>query len=166
MKWYQSFTLAVLLIPWNACAPSQTKSTQPEPQTATITPAEAPMVLPAIKDTLLPSGRHNWYLLGSREQKGLFIERTEFPKGYLGQPNVHDQDVYITILKGTAYIGFGNSIDTTKNVKVLGPGSFLKIPADQPHFEWFYNNCLMQLEGLGPQNTYYVTKEPKGGETK
>lgn len=164
MKWYQSFALAVLLIPWIACAPSDTKTAGITPPATTPQAADAPMVLPQVKDTLLPSGRHNWYLLGSREQNGLFIERTEFPKGYLGQPNVHDQDVYMTVLRGTAYLGFGNSIDTTKNVKVLGPGSFIKIPADQSHYEWFYDNCLIQLEGMGPQSTYYVSKARKEGE--
>lgn len=155
--------LMILLIPWISCKNDDNK----EPKTAEIVSVKeappAPLVLPKGLDTLLPSGRHNWYLLGSRDKKGLFIERTEFPKGYMGQPNVHDEDVYITVISGTAHIGFGNEIDTTKNVTVLGPGSFFKIPADQAHYEWFYAPCIIQLEGIGPQSTFYVTKTKESG---
>lgn len=163
MKRFLFPALTILLIPWISCKNDEVKSSNTAETVSVKEPLNAPMVLPEGIDTLLPSGRHNWYLLGSRDKKGLFVERTEFPKGYMGQPNVHDEDVYITVISGTAYIGFGNEIDTTKNVNVLGPGSFFKISADQAHYEWFYAPCVIQLEGIGPQSTFYVTRTKESG---
>lgn len=163
MKRFLFPALTILLIPWISCKNDEVKSSKTTETVSVKEPLNAPMVLPEGVDTLLPSGRHNWYLQGSRDKKGLFVERTEFPKGYMGQPNVHDEDVYITVISGTAYIGFGNEIDTTKNVNVLGPGSFFKVPADQAHYEWFYAPCIIQLEGIGPQSTFYVTKTKESG---
>jgi hypothetical protein len=157
MKKSTRYAMALLLVPWVSCTnqPVQHLANQP-PALAGV---KAEMILPPAKDTVLPSGRQNIYLAGMRNQPGFFVERAVFPPGYKGMPHVHNGDLYVTIISGSAYIVMNDQFDTTAAVKPYGPGSFLKIPADQPHYEWFTEECIMQIEGIGPNETYYVTSQ-------
>ena len=148
--------MAILLVPWLACndqaAHEQAKLTAPPPSPV------VPMVMPPAKDTTLPSGRRNIYLVGIRTHSGFFVERTTFPAGYKGLPHVHNSDLYVTIISGTAHMGMGTSFDASDKVPLYGPGSFVVIKADQPHYEWFSETCTMQIEGVGPNETFYVNE--------
>jgi quercetin dioxygenase-like cupin family protein len=119
--------------------------------------SKAPMILPPVQDTVLQSGRRNIYLVGRRNLPGYYVERSVFPAGYNGMPHVHNSDIYVTIISGSARIAFGKVFDTTVVADLYGPGSFLVIPADKPHYEWFREECTLQVEGNGPQETYYIT---------
>lgn len=159
MKKTSLYAIALLLVPWHSCTePTVDEIANPAPMpVATM----AHMIVPEVKDTTLPSGRKNIYLAGLRSQPGFFVERSHFPAGYKGMPHVHNADIYVTILEGSVYIALGNKLDTTIDAKPYGPGSFVKIPADQPHYEWFVEPCLMQIEGIGPNETYYVSDKVK-----
>jgi quercetin dioxygenase-like cupin family protein len=104
------------------------------------------------------------YLAGQRNQPGFFIERYIFPPGYKGMPHVHNSDLYVTIISGAAHIVQEKIFDTTSPSMAYGPGSFIVIKADQPHFEYFTQECTMQVAGIGPNETYYLpdsqTKKP------
>lgn len=151
------YAIALLLVPWSSCTePTVHEIANPATPVSTMTN----MILPDVKDTTLPSGRKNIYLAGLRTQPGFFVERSWFPAGYKGMPHIHNGDIYVTILEGSVYIGFDSRLDTA-GTKIYGPGSFVKIPADQPHFEWFVEPCMMQIEGLGPNETWYVSDKAK-----
>ncbi len=154
MKKISFYAMAILLVPWSACHQS---SQNAKPLAAAPPATTAGMILPPVKDTLLPSGRRNIYLAGIRTRPGFFVERTYFPAGYKGLPHIHNGDLYVTILEGSAYMVMDSVFDTTLNVKPYGPGSFVLIPADQPHYEWFKEPCTMQIEGIGPNETFYVS---------
>jgi quercetin dioxygenase-like cupin family protein len=159
MKKTSFYSMALLLVPWYACTtdPAQPIAKQPAAETPT-----AGMILPPAQDTTLPSGRRNIYLAGLRTQPGFFVERSTFPAGYKGMPHVHNQDLYVTIISGSAHIILGsNTFDTTVKVAPYGPGSFVVIKADQPHYEWFTEECTMQIEGMGPNETYYISNGDK-----
>ena len=152
------FLFLLLCLP--GCQNSEpSKEANDQAKSAPSTSAE--MIVPPAKDTTLPSGRHNIYLISGRDKKGLFVERSEFPKGYIGEPHVHNENLYVTIIKGSVYLAFGEKLDTTLSIKPYGPGSFVVIPGDKPHYEWFKEACTMQIEGIGPQNTYYISQEKK-----
>ena len=151
------YAIALLLVPWNSCTEPPVKEIADPPSPAATT---ANMILPNVKDTTLPSGRKNIYLAGLRTKPGFFVERSYFPAGYKGMPHVHNGDIYVTILEGSVYIGFDSKLDTA-GATLYGPGSFVKIPADQPHFEWFAEACMMQIEGIGPNETWYVSDKAK-----
>lgn len=153
MKTSACHALALLLIPWLAC---NDQAVHENAKLSAPPSSDAPMIVPSIKDTTLPSGRKNTYLVGLRNQPGFFVERGEFPPGYKGLPHVHNGDIYVTIIKGSAHIGMGDKWDTTASVPVYGPGSFIVIKADQPHYEWFTETCIMQIEGIGPNETFFV----------
>jgi quercetin dioxygenase-like cupin family protein len=158
MKKTSLYAIALLLVPWFSCTEPTVHEIANPPAAV---PTMAKMILPDVKDTTLPSGRRNIYLAGLRTAPGFFVERSWFPKGYKGMPHVHNGDLYVTILEGSVYIVMGNKLDTTLDIKPYGPGSFVIIPADQPHYEWFAEPCLMQIEGMGPNETWYVADNTK-----
>jgi len=162
MKKLPVYAMALLLVPWVGCQDKKTGTTNAD-NTAGSSPSSslAEMILPTAKDTTLPSGRHNIYLISGRDRPGLFVERSDFPAGYLGMPHVHNEDLYVTVLKGSVYFALGDKLDTTVAIKPYGPGSFFVIPADRAHYEWFTEPCTMQIEGMGPQSTYYLPEEKK-----
>jgi quercetin dioxygenase-like cupin family protein len=157
MKKTALYAMAVLLVPWLSCRerPMQNLASDPPKGSG----ENAKMILPPVKDTLLPSGRKNIYLSGLRNQPGFFIERYIFPPGYKGMPHVHNSDLYVTILSGSAHIVMDKTFDTTVKETPYGPGSFVIIKADQPHYEWFTQECTMQVAGIGPNETYYIPQE-------
>ena len=157
MKKLLLYAMALLLVPWVSCNNKTEPSSSAPDKSSSGSTAE--MTVPPSKDTVLPSGRKNTYLLSSRAQKGMFIERSLFPPGYIGMPHVHNENLYVTILKGSAYLAFGSKLDTNQNIKSYGPGSFVVIAADRPHYEWFKEECLMQIEGIGPSNTFYIQQD-------
>jgi len=151
--------MAILLFPWVACNNRSANSTA-----MTAAPAksvEAAMLLPDVKDTLLTSGRRNIYLVGRRNTRGYYVERSVFPAGYKGMPHVHNSDIYVTVIDGYANVAMGRVFDTTTGFKTYGPGSFFIIPADQAHYEWFPDRCTLQIEGVGPNETFYTTDSTK-----
>ncbi len=147
--------LVVLLFPWLACNNQTANDAATKVANEPSPTSTAEMILPPSKDTVLSSGRKNIYLFGRRNQPGFFIERSIFPAGYKGMPHVHNSDLYLTIISGSVHMVMGKDFDTTA-AHPYGPGSFLIIKKDQPHYEWFKENCTMQIEGIGPQETYYI----------
>jgi hypothetical protein len=159
MKKTSFYAMALLVVPWSACTDQSDQTISKDaPVTTSV---KAAMILPPAKDTTLPSGRRNVYLTGLRTQPGFFVERSTFPAGYKGMPHVHNQDLFVTIIDGSANLVFGSTFDTTVTVEPYGPGSFIIIKADQPHYEWFTESCTMQIEGIGPNETFYISNEKK-----
>jgi len=158
MKRLSLFAMALLLVPWLGCNDATDQKTI-SANNAAPPSSLGELLMPPSKDTTLPSGRKNTYLLSARNLPGMFIERSWFPKGYVSVPHVHNGALYVTILSGSGCLVFGNKVDTTMQTKCAGPGSFVVIPADQPHWEWFKEDCLMQIEGIGPSNTFFLNQD-------
>lgn len=110
-------------------------------------------IVPESPDTLLASGRRNIFLVGRRELPGLFVERSIFPPSYRSNPHTHPGNMNITVISGTLNLAFTGSPDSAAVAKVYGPGSFVIIPADRPHFEWFTETTVMDITGIGPMQT-------------
>ena len=111
------------------------------------------MLIPEAKDTLLANGRKNIFLVSRRELPGLFVERSVFPPGYRSQPHTHPGNMNITVITGSLNIAFTANPDSASIASVYGPGSFLVIPSGQLHFEWFTENTVMDITGIGPMHT-------------
>jgi quercetin dioxygenase-like cupin family protein len=113
----------------------------------------APMIIPEAADTLLSNGRKNIFLVSRRENPGLFVERAVFPPGYKSNPHTHPGNLNITVISGSFNLALSGHPDSTAVAKVYGPGSFVIIPANQPHFEWFTERSVMDITGIGPLTT-------------
>lgn len=113
----------------------------------------AAMIIPEADDTIYANGRRNIFLVNRREQSGFFVERAIFPAGYKSNPHTHSGDLHVTVITGSINLALKSTTDTTLDIKVYGPGSFIVIPANQSHFEWFTEITVMDLTGVGPLNT-------------
>lgn len=117
-------------------------------------PATTPMaIVPDSPDTLLSNGRRNIFLVGRRELPGLFVERSIFPGGYRSYPHTHPGNMNITVISGSFNLAFTTNPDSAAVASMYGPGSFVIIPANEPHFEWFTENTVMDITGIGPIQT-------------
>ena len=100
-------------------------------------------------------GRANQKLVGDRTRPGLFIERVKFPKGSSAPPHVHTIDGYVAILKGEFTVGFGTRVDSSQVIRVKA-GGFIVLPANVPHYEWFDEDTIEHVVGVGPMTTALV----------
>ena len=117
------------------------------------TSSPAPMIIPESKDTLLGNGRRNIFLVSRRELPGLFVERAIFPASYKSNPHTHPGDLNITVITGSFNLALSSNPDSARIAHVYGPGSFVIIPANQAHFEWFTERTVMDITGIGPLKT-------------
>ena len=156
MRRFNFYVLSILLVPWTmSCQGTKTSPDLSESSDST----KAQQILPPSRDTTLPSGRRNIYLVSDRNYSGLFVERSTFPVGYdQGTPHTHSSDFYITVLDGAMYFAFGEKYDTTLKMKPYGPGSFIIVPAGKPHYEWFKQKSVLEIIGVGPVKTIYLSQ--------
>lgn len=99
--------------------------------------------------------RANQKLVGDRAKPGVFIERVKFPRGFSAPPHVHSIDGYVTILSGTFTVGFGTRVDSSQVIRVRA-GGFIVLPANVPHYEWFDEDTIEHVVGVGPMTTALV----------
>lgn len=100
-------------------------------------------------------GRESQKLLGDKKNPGLFIERVKFPKGFSAPSHTHTIDGYVTIISGEFSVGFGTVIDSSTVIRVKA-GGYIVLPAGVPHYEWFNEDTIEQVTGVGPFSTTIV----------
>lgn len=117
-------------------------------------PVATPLaIVPESPDTMLSNGRRNIFLVGRRELPGLFVERSIFPVSYRSYPHTHPGNLNLTVISGSFNLAFTANPDSAAVAKCYGPGSFVIVPANQPHFEWFTETTVMDITGIGPLQT-------------
>jgi hypothetical protein len=110
-------------------------------------------IVPESPDTLLSNGRRNIFLVSRRELPGLFVERCIFPAGYRSYPHTHPGNLNLTVISGIFNLALTGNPDSAAVATSYGPGSFVIIPANQPHFEWYTKTTVMDITGIGPLQT-------------
>ncbi len=103
----------------------------------------------------LPAGAQVAVLLGSPAEAGPFVLRLKFPAFYEVSPHFHSKEEHLTVLKGRFGMSTGEVLDRT-GIDLLLPGSFVRIPAGQPHFAWAEEETIVQINGVGPFDVNYV----------
>ena len=98
-------------------------------------------------------GRSMIVLQGGRALPGLFIERLKFKAGFRAPAHVHSEPLYVTVLCGTALLGWGLEPDSSR-LRAYPAGAFFVIPPDQPHYEWFDREAVVEVVGIGPVRTW------------
>jgi quercetin dioxygenase-like cupin family protein len=68
----------------------------------------------------------------------------------------HPRDEHITVLAGPFASGFGNSFDAAV-LKLYEAGGYQCVPAEVPHFARYSPGTIVQVTGLGPFLTTYLT---------
>ena len=98
-------------------------------------------------------------LFGDPSKPGLYIVRNIFPAGIMSTPHSHDQDRYVTVIRGTWNAGTGPSWDPA-GTDPLPTGSVMFHPAGAVHFDGsIKDETEVQIMGMGPVTTKSVYPE-------
>jgi quercetin dioxygenase-like cupin family protein len=96
---------------------------------------------------------------GDLKKPGPYVVRVKFSPGTMSMPHFHPEDRLATVLKGTWHTGIGETFDPDNTVP-LPPGSFMKHPAGQAHFDGAKDEeVILQLIGIGPSGTTFIKPE-------
>ncbi len=98
-------------------------------------------------------------LFGDPTKPGLYIVRNIFPAGIMSTPHSHDQDRYVTVIRGTWNAGTSPSWDPA-STNPLPTGSVMFHPAGAVHFDGsIKDETEVQIMGMGPVTTKSVYPE-------
>jgi hypothetical protein len=78
-----------------------------------------------------------------------FVIRTYNVENQIVVPHWHPEDEHLTIIKGTWYIGEGNTFDRDP-LREMNVGDYVFVPKQMRHFGWAKTVVVTQIHGLGP----------------
>ena len=100
-------------------------------------------------------------ILGDPTKPGIYVLRNRFPPGQMSRPHFHDQDRFVTVIKGTWWTASGpdgDVYDPSKTVP-LKAGSFMFHPANGHHYDGAKDEeVIVQIIGMGPVKTTNITR--------
>jgi quercetin dioxygenase-like cupin family protein len=101
-------------------------------------------------------------VLGDQSKPGMYIYRNRFAPGNTSRPHYHDQDRYVTVIKGTWWTGEGDVFQPDKMVPIK-PGGFMFHPAGLHHYDGAKDEeVIVQIMGMGPVKTVQTEVDEKG----
>ena len=98
---------------------------------------------------------------GDMTKEGPYSVRVKFTAGTILNPHRHNNDHYVTVLKGKLIIGYGEKFDFVKS-DTIQTGQLLRIEANKIHFEQFPEETIVQIHGPGPLKTEMIKSVPDG----
>src|SRR4029079_8670515 len=90
---------------------------------------------------------------GDPTKPGIYVIRIRFAPGNFSRPHFHDQDRYVTVIKGTWWVALGPESDVYDPSKMvaLKPGSFVFHPAFGHHYDGAKDEeAVVRIMGMGP----------------
>ena len=98
-------------------------------------------------------------LYGDPSKPGIYVARIKFPPHLFSRPHWHNTDRHIVVLKGTWYMGVGETFDPSTAVP-MPVGSYIKHPAGASHWDGAKDEEVeLQVIGIGPVTTDLVQKD-------
>jgi len=94
-------------------------------------------------------------LFGDPTKAGMYIVRNHFKPGSMSRPHYHDQDRYITVIKGTWWTGEGDTFAPETAVPIKAGGMMFH-PAGYHHYDGSKpgtEDVIVQIMGMGPVKT-------------
>ena len=93
-------------------------------------------------------------VLGDQAKPGRYVFRNRFGPGQTSRPHFHDQDRYITVIKGPWCTGEGD-VFRRETMVPIKTGGFMYHPAGYHHYD---GSCggeevIVQIMGMGPVHT-------------
>jgi quercetin dioxygenase-like cupin family protein len=124
-------------------------------------PAGAPLVDAAHKrmqpEQALTGGSVK--VFGDPSKPGMYVYRNRFAPGQTSRPHFHDQDRWVTVIKGTWWTGEGDVFEADKMVPIK-PGGLMYHPAGFHHYDGAKDEeVIVQIMGMGPVKTTQTEKK-------
>ena len=104
-------------------------------------------------------------IFGDPSKAGMYVTRARFMPGQGSRPHFHDQDRYITVIKGTWWVSLGSEADVYNPDKMTAvkPGSFIFEPAFGHHYDQARSEeVIVQIMGPGPVKTTQLENSGSG----
>ncbi len=96
-------------------------------------------------------------LSGDASAEGeLFAFRLHLLPGFELAPHTHPTTEHLTILSGVFFVGIGETLDR-EAARAYGPGSYVVIAAGVPAYMWAEEETVVQVHGVGPLTTEFIT---------
>jgi quercetin dioxygenase-like cupin family protein len=96
---------------------------------------------------------------GDPAKPGIYVIRIRFAPGNMSRPHFHDQDRYVTVMKGTWWVALGPDADKfdPSKTKPVKAGSIVKHPAGAHHYDGAKDEeVIVQIIGMGPVKTTQI----------
>ena len=95
-------------------------------------------------------------IMGDPSKPGMYVVQNTFKPGRTSRPHYHDQDRYITVIKGTFWVALGPEADVYNPSKMvpMKAGSFVFHPANGHHYDGAKDEeAVVRILGMGPVTT-------------
>jgi quercetin dioxygenase-like cupin family protein len=92
-------------------------------------------------------------LYGDPTKPGMYAVQITFAPGKGSRPHFHDQDRYVTVIKGTWWVALGPDSDTYDPARMvpMKAGSFVFHPAYGHHYDGAKDEeAVVRIVGMGP----------------
>src|ERR1700733_15037001 len=98
-----------------------------------------------------PAGAQNAVLAGDPSKEGLYVQMVKWLAGnHFSHPHFHPHDRFITVLKGTWWVGTGTKFDPDGTVP-MPAGTFVKHFGKQVHYDGAKDEeTVLLITGEGP----------------
>lgn len=102
------------------------------------------------QDPLGTSGAKTAVLVGDPSKPGMYAVLTKWLPGNFSRPHFHPNDRFITVIKGTWWVGTGNKFDPATTVP-MPAGSFVTHFGKQVHWDGAKDEeTILLIMGEGP----------------
>lgn len=92
-------------------------------------------------------------IMGDTSKSGMYVFRYRYAAGTMNPPHFHDQDRYVTVIKGTWWTGTGTVVEPDSMVSIKA-GGFMFHPAGLSHYDGARDgDAIVQVIGMGPVTT-------------
>jgi hypothetical protein len=103
-----------------------------------------------LKWTDTESGIKQAILMGDPSKPGMYVILGKWEKGKMSRPHFHPSDRYITVIRGTWWLGTGPKFDPA-STKPVPAGTFVTHFAKQIHYDGAKDEeVIIQIVGMGP----------------
>ena len=101
-------------------------------------------------------------VMGDASKAGMYVTRNRFAPGTGSRPHYHDQDRYITVIKGTWWTGTGD-VYRPETMVPIKAGGFMFHPAGYHHYDGARDEeVIVQIMGMGPVKTVRTEVDAEG----
>lgn len=115
-------------------------------------------------DDIKPTGTGSQVVLfGDPNKPGIYAVQITFKAGTGSRPHFHDQDRFVTVIKGTWYVALGPDSDVYDPSKMtaMKAGSFIYHPAFGHHYDGAHEeDAVVRIVGMGPVKSVNL-EQPK-----
>lgn len=101
-------------------------------------------------------------VMGDPSKPGIYVQRVRWAPGRGSRPHFHNQDRYVTVIKGTWWAAFG-AVYKLEDMVPIREGGFIFHPAGKPHYDTAKDEeVIVEIVGLGPVETTQAEVDEKG----